>query len=59
MLLHHLYPDLLSSCDLILNKSILQNERFANVPLFLVFHEPEFVFLRLGNSVLVYCLVQQ
>lgn len=59
MLLHHLYLDLLSSCDLILNKSILQNESFAHVPLLMAFQEPEFVFLRLGNSVLVYCLVQQ
>ncbi|KAK9999349.1 hypothetical protein SO802_018952 [Lithocarpus litseifolius] len=59
MLLHHLYFDLLSSCDLILNNSIPQNERFAHVPLLLAFHEPEFVFQRLGNSVVVYCLVQQ
>ena len=60
MLLHHWYLDLLSSCHLILHQGRYWYQRYAHVPLLVALHKPEFVFLRLGNEILlVYYLIQQ
>ncbi|XP_059631968.1 F-box protein At5g03970-like isoform X2 [Cornus florida] len=58
MLMRHQYPDIMSSCDLILNQEALRNERNANVPELAALHplNPDIVFIRLDKMIFQYCL---
>lgn len=56
-----LYPDLFSSYNFIINLEHNSYEWYAQsqTPLLVAFHIPDIVFLRLGNRIMAYHLVQQ
>ncbi|KAK3035441.1 hypothetical protein RJ639_032866 [Escallonia herrerae] len=57
-LMCHRYPDIMTSCDLILSGEDLQNERSANVPQLVAFHSfnSSVVFMRLDKKIICCCL---